>query len=106
MTDRIDHAAEAWELLVASVSDQTVQSRAGFDAATLMTARAQVHATLALVEQQRIANLIALSESGRTTVNGARAALSTLYDGRSEDGTSHMELRSDIAAALGIEEDE
>ena len=46
----------------------------GFAAlATAAFSRAQVEATLALVEQQRIANLIALAESGRTTVNGARA---------------------------------
>lgn len=60
------------------------------------------HAILALAKQQRIANLIAVAESGRTTVNGARAALSALYDGRVEDGTAHMTLRPDIAEALGI----
>lgn len=64
---------------------------------------AQVYATLALVEQQRIANLIALAESGRTTVSGARQALSAMYDGTSEDGTANMSLRPDIATALGIE---
>ena len=43
MTERIDHAAEAIALLENYAPDYTV---------------AQVHATLALVEQQRIANLL------------------------------------------------
>ena len=64
---------------------------------------AQTHAPLALVEQQRIANLIALAECGRTTVNGARAARSGLYDGAVEDGAANMHIRADGAAALGIE---
>lgn len=65
-------------------------------------ATAQVHATLALVEQQRIANLIALSESGRTTVNGARAALAGLYDGSAEEGSANMRLHPSITKALGL----
>ncbi len=48
MTDRIDHVAEAMELVAPpdyyQVTERTVQM-------------AQVHATLALVEQQRVANL-------------------------------------------------
>lgn len=65
-------------------------------------ATAQVHATLALVEQQRIANLIALAESGRTTVNGARAALAALYTGSAEEGSAHMRLHPSITKALGL----
>lgn len=66
-------------------------------------ALAQVEATLALAEQQRISNLIALAESGRTTVNGARQALRALYDGSIDDGTARMFLRPEIAQALGVE---
>ena len=66
-------------------------------------ALAQVHATLALAEQQRIANLIMLAESGRTTVNGARAALAALYTGSVKEGSAHMALRPEIARALRIE---
>lgn len=66
-------------------------------------ALAQVEATLALAEQQCIANLIALAESGRTTVNGARQALGALYDGSPDGGTAHMFLRPEIAKALGVD---
>ncbi|SNS43297.1 hypothetical protein SAMN06309944_0233 [Micrococcales bacterium KH10] len=95
MTDRIDHATEAREALRGAGDGRNV--------ATDAPLVAQVHATLALVEQQRIANLIALAESGRVTVNGARQALSGIYEGTVEDGTGHMRLRPDIATALGIE---
>ena len=52
MSDRIDHAAEALRALEGAGD--------GRNFATDASAAAQVHATLALVEQQRIANLIAL----------------------------------------------
>lgn len=53
MTDRIDHAAEARKILerYKTVGLHTAEATA-----------AQAHATLALVEQQRIANLIALGQ--------------------------------------------
>ena len=70
---------------------------------TATLALAQVNATLALTEQQRVANLIALSESARATVSGARAALAGMYAGSAEDGSAHMTLRPEVAAALGIE---
>ncbi|WDH77881.1 hypothetical protein PTQ19_10145 [Microbacterium esteraromaticum] len=56
MSDRIDPAAEARRSLglIKGVDEQTNQ--------ITLALEAQVHATLALVEQQRIANLIALSE--------------------------------------------
>ena len=97
MSERIDHAAEAREWI-----DAAARHPGAISTAIL----AQAEAMLALVEQQRIANLIALSESGRTTVNGARAALSALYVGAVEDGTAHMQLRPDIEAALGIGDDD
>lgn len=59
----------------------------------------------ALVEQVRIANVIALAGSYETMGGCARQASSALADG--EPGvwgiTSHLSLRPDIAAALGIE---
>ena len=67
MTERIDHAAEAKRL--ASLADNhygAVEHRNGAIAvsesveALMIATEAQVHATLALVEQQRIANLIAI----------------------------------------------
>ena len=57
MTERIDHAAAARNLL-------EMDSGIDDDMVAPVIAIAQVHATLALVEQQRIANLIALSASG------------------------------------------
>lgn len=50
MADRIDHAATAYRTL------DEVDWRDRY--ASVQVAEAQVHATLALVEQQRIANLI------------------------------------------------
>ena len=105
MSGRIDHAAEARKRIV--WGEEWMEREGDTDVTnTVVALHAQVHATLALAEQQRIANLIALSESGRTTVNGARAALSALYVGAVEDGTAHMQLRPDIAAALGIGDDD
>lgn len=102
--ERIDHAAEALELVQIAYSQQDLSDLDG-EPYTIAeaTALAQAHAILALVEQQRIANLIALSESGRTTVNGARTALVGLYDGSAKDGSAYMALRPDIAAALGVD---
>lgn len=57
--ERIDHAALALELIEGSQAEQDMQ------AAALILAEAQVQATLAVAEQQRIANLIAW-----TTANG------------------------------------
>ena len=55
--ERIDHAAEARDYV------NTVESVAmNQHLATRTLAAAQVHATLALVEQQRIANLIAIHD--------------------------------------------
>ncbi len=88
MSERIDHAAEARELL-----DHSVES-SDKDAAIAMlhtnAAAAQAHATLALAEQQRIANLIALGE----VRVGKRAA----WDFDSPE----PELRPEIREALGL----
>ena len=96
MTDRIDHAAlagqMAWDAL--STSRSGAQGIAGMLAAT-----AQVHATLALVEQQRIANLVALTKN-TFAAHEALEALSTLATAKLGE---QIGLRPDIAAALGIE---
>lgn len=61
MSERIDHAQMSKLLLGADWRDHT---------AVAQLAEAQVRATLALVEQQRIANLIALSQA--TNADGSR----------------------------------
>lgn len=63
MGDRTDHAAWAVNLLADTVGEPVTKAQVIVEAAG-------VHATLALVEQQRIANLIAIAESdkiGRVT---------------------------------------
>lgn len=95
MSDRTDHAAVAREYIASAIAAVTA-APAGTGALL-----AQAHATLALVEQQRIANLIALGY-GHTSpswdvVGEARRAL---VERRSAD---HHQLRSEVAAALGIE---
>lgn len=65
MADRTDHIAEARNWL-----DGAESARTSLAETTAFAATAQVHATLALVEQQRIANLIALSQG--TFPNGQR----------------------------------
>lgn len=93
MSERIDHAAEARRLAV--IADRAMQ--AGVEPVTSL---AQVHATLALVEQQRIGNLIALMDSNRASTNDVRAALNALSEG---EPVVDRRLRPDIARALGIE---
>jgi len=55
--ERIDHAAEARKLLEVEASGGTTTDKALLLMGAMQAA--QVHATLALVEQQRIANMIA-----------------------------------------------
>lgn len=59
MSERIDHAKYS-KMCMDVASDLRSFNEAGADH---NLAEAQVHATLALVEQQRIANLIALNEA-------------------------------------------
>jgi hypothetical protein len=54
--ERIDHAAVARELIADTAFEVNSDDEMALDVPV-----AQVHATLALVEQQRIANLIALA---------------------------------------------
>ena len=90
MTDRIDHAAVAHDILA------HVPTNGGVTYSDWM-AEAQAHATLALVEQQRIANLIALADGDTHLSTTAYLQLAV------EAGIHPAEFRPDIAAALGIE---
>lgn len=65
-------------------------------------AYAQASALIAIAEQLQLANLIAVSESGRSTVNGARAAMDALYSGDDSEGSSKRHLKPEIADLLGI----
>jgi len=93
MTDRIDHAAEARKH-IDWAHDQ--QGRDGeYDSSVRDNAiLAQAAATLALVEQQRIANLIALSVPPQFGAEGSSVRIPSY----TLDGV----LREDIAEGLGI----
>ena len=93
MSDRIDHAAEAVALLnLAAAAQHQGDPRH-------LIAAAQVHATLALVEQQRIANLIALTKETFAAYEACEA-LGTFATAKCGE---QIGLRPEIAAALGIE---
>ena len=102
MTDRVDHAAEARALLANAdryvTEDWPVQ--AGEHKADILAA-AQVHATLALVEQQRIANLIALAGAS-DSIRARQQAEEVLYQPTPIQAGIDLPLTPDIAAALGI----
>ena len=95
MTDRIDHAAEAQRLL-------HQWSREAMPVA-------QVHASLAIAEQLRISNLIALGYGGDEADcdqarADARAALVEWHAHEEPEMGGWPEIRPDIAAALGIDQ--
>ena len=109
MSDRIDHAAEASRLL--ANADRMVSNDWPLETGEFKTdilAAAQVHATLALVEQQRVANLIALAGSRNPILReqvaeDAAEALATFHEHADLALGGWHEVRPDIAAALGIE---
>lgn len=99
---RIDHAAEAAEWIADAphALHGTSGEQQSTDRAVVCALLAQAHATLALAEQQRIANLVALaqgSDGAFSVVTRDLAYLSIASGG--PDGAPHP----DIAAALGIE---
>ena len=103
MSERIDHAAIAREQLRTAAPWLSSAGRSDLGQVANILA-AQGHATLALVEQQRIANLIALAAGGHGGPTGfeheAMDALGVL-------GTPHhLRLGPDIAAALKIGDDD
>ena len=99
MADRIDHAAEAVALL-----RRVSGSRMSDAEASVSVSAAQVHATLAVAEQQRIANLIALesARSHRTDRRGHYWGPDLLWE-PGPDPEGNAVLRPEIARALGVE---
>ena len=98
MTDRIDHAAEARQHIDWAHEEQSVEGSWEYSVRDYALI-AQAEATLALVEQQRIANLVALTKN-TFAAHEAREALSTFATAKFGE---QIGLRPDIAAALGIE---
>lgn len=98
MSDRIDHAALAGQM----ARDALSTSRSGAQViAGMLAATAQVHATLALVDQQRIANLIALAGAS-DSIRARQQAEEVLYQPTPIQAGIDLPLTPDIAAALGI----
>ena len=96
MTERIDYAEEARRILsdVKPYRDQHLE---------VAMSSAQTHATLALVEQLRIANLHAIA-CGTSEGAMSHVAQDFAYMTLIENGQDGM-LRPDIAAALGIKQE-
>ena len=92
MTNRIDHFAEARRLVLATETRDWNQESPYVDR---RLAAAQVHATLALAEQQRLANVIALAG---LSMHGPLRHLAV-----QPMGEISVQPTDDIAAALGIE---
>ena len=90
MSEHIDHAAEAREWIDAA---------ARHPGATSTAILAQAEATLALVEQQRIANLIALRKAWTPVEQACSDDLARFYN------VGNV-IDEDIAAALGIGDDD
>ena len=93
---RIDHAARSRSRMEKTLSSYET----GEDAGAIVVALAALNdATLALVEQQRIGNLIALSKETFAS-HEAREALGSFATAKFGE---QIGLRPDISAALGIE---
>ena len=98
MTDRIDHAERSRRRMERTLSNYET----GEDAGAIVVALAALNdATLALVEQQRIANLIALAKE-TFAAHEASEALGTFATATPGE---RIGLRPEIAAALGIKVD-
>ena len=96
-----DHKAEALSKCqqIAGVDEQTNQ--------ITLAIEAQVHATLALVEQQRIANLLTLADLSNPRaetqiIADARAALTDYHEHEDPDHGGWPELKPAIKEALGL----
>lgn len=99
MTDFIDHAAEARRVLQlpTSMEDSTEENALAY---------AQVHATLAVAEQMRVANRIALGVPVELLgEDGMRVCVPVWKITQNVDGLRGIDLAADIAASLGIEEE-
>lgn len=100
MSERIDHVTEARNYI--ACWEEKAGQHPELDMALL-----QAHATLALVEQQRITNLIALAQGGRGGPIGleevALDALRSLhFSSDGPWGNQTVELRPEIREALGL----
>ena len=100
---RIDHAKEARRALRAAAETPSDVE----PVADPWILSAQVHATLALVEQQRIANLIALATTSEVILSeqpaqDARNALVAYREHENSEQGGWFEFHPEIAAALGI----
>ena len=96
---RIDHAGKARQIL-AEIPDGATEA-----GTMAWCAEAQVHAQLAMVEQARIANLIALSTPQELIGGGEASVPSWAVEpkpGWKNIGQQEIKLRPDIAAALGL----
>lgn len=116
----IDHAAEARAHLTDveayandahshRFDDENGRAVQALAHAGLSAQQAKAHATLALVEQQRIANLIALASWGGKSDEAldllrAEASNSLATWVPHDMADEHLEIRPDIATALGIGE--
>ena len=95
MTERIDHVDEA-------IGYREAAGDVSESGAALLLAAGQIHAVLALVEQTRIANIIALDESWRGETGDTLMRLIRDETGR----IIGNEINPEIAEALGINNDE
>lgn len=101
MSERIDHAAKSEGIVERAVSWFGEKMITESNLVAKM-AIAQVHATLALAEQQRIANLVALAAMDPDGLGrSAYSALAVMSPDR-----QRTILDPDIAAALGIGDDD
>lgn len=108
MSERIDHAAKSEEVHE-YIGENFIAEQGLTDTTALMGSIDSLrHAVLALVEQQRIANLIALSKALDGHGYQAEEPLDALfaYDGTSDDGFNGLHIHPEIAAALGIKQGE
>lgn len=98
MSEHIDHAAEAREWIAAATR---------YPGAVGSAVLGVAEATLALVEQQRIANLIALAGVDSRDDEGLDMLRAEASDRLAQwvptwPDDEHPEIRPDVAAALGI----
>ena len=86
---------------LAQIESRHASAETRFGLLSRLHEAAQVHATLQLAEQQRIANLIALRESGiLSTVGGSDPLLDFEEDPSTFGG--HWFIREDVREGLGI----
>lgn len=101
MTEHIDHnkaAKDALEIARIVLDSEPLPHN---EAATLYLAETQAHATLALVEQQRIANLIALTLGTNEHASVSNQMMDDAYHALAD---SNDELHPHIKTMMGIQQ--